>query len=67
MFLWRSIKMLECPVCKNINSESSKNCEKCGFDLKYVRGYCMDISDEDLKKYQKELREARRVYEQKSK
>ena len=55
---------IDCHVCNWLNADDEQNCvnPKCGFTLKYAKGYSVGISDEEARQYKKELEKAKNKY-----
>lgn len=56
---------INCHVCNWTNTDDEEKCgnPKCGFTLKYAKGYSANISDEEAKQYKKELEKAKEKFE----
>ena len=58
---------INCHVCNWTNTDDEQNCinPKCGFTLKYAKGYRVGVSDEEVRQYKKELEKAKNNYKKK--
>ena len=56
---------INCHVCNSINADDDEKCgnPKCGFTLKYAKGYSANISDKEASQYKKELEKAKKKFE----